>query len=216
MDLLIDHLFSLPMVIFTVPMLMLAVIWLFTLLGLLDLEILDFLGGEGGADATDGASDNALSKLGLDGVPVTIAFTVLDFYGLAISYLLRKYLMPLLDGILTATATGALLAFIAVIVALPLTALCVKPFRDVFRTHEGERKGDLMGTVCTVKTQYVSETFGQAVGDNDMIFSIRASEPNDLKQGSKVILLEFDAHNDTYSVASEADVRAMSSVPHIN
>lgn len=216
MDMLIDYLFSLPMIVFTIPAMILIMVWLFTLLGMLDLEVFDFdTDIESGSDTDASSTGNWLSSLGLDGVPLTVAITMLDIYGLAASYLARKYLMPLVDGILTATAAGAALALISLTIAIPLAAICIKPLRQFFVTHEGARKNDLIGTLCIVKTQTVSESFGQAVAANGMIFSIRSRSPEPLQQGDKVALLEYDPSSDIYWVVSERELMAMSSQPHI-
>ena len=123
-----EYLFSLPMVVFTIPAILILVIWAFSLIGMLDLEILDsFTGGESEAEADNGF----LAKLGLDGVPLTVALTFIDVFGLALTYLARKYLMPLLDGMLTATAIGLLIAAVALIIAIPIAALAIKPRKAV-------------------------------------------------------------------------------------
>lgn len=227
MELFIEYFFSMPMVVFTIPFILFMMIWAATLLGLLDLEFLDAFfggdsldgetaGGEPSGDVDTGESGNLLSKLGLDGAPALVVFTLVDIYGLSFTYLARKYLMPLIDGVLTATAIGAIVAVGALVIAIPITAICVKPIKRFFVTHEGEHKDQLMGTYCIVKTQSVTDSFGQAVGDSGMIFNVRASEPNNIKQGDRVALLEYDSLADTYSVTTEAELLAMSSQPHIS
>lgn len=216
MEMLSDYLFSLPMVVFTVPALLLIMIWLFTLLGMLDLEVFD-LGSDVEVDTDSGSSTggNWLSSIGLDGVPLTVAITFLDIYGLAASYLAKKYLMPLLDGILTATAAGASLALLSLVIAIPIAAICIKPLRRFFITHEGAKKNEMIGTICIVKTQTVSESFGQAVAANGMIFSIRTRSDQAIVQGDKVALLEYDALSDIYWVVGEQELLAMSSQPQL-
>lgn len=47
MDMITEYLFSLPMVVFTIPAILILVIWAFSLIGMLDPELLDsFTGGE--------------------------------------------------------------------------------------------------------------------------------------------------------------------------
>ena len=118
--------------------------------------------------------------------------------------------MPLLDGMLSATAIGFIVAIFAVVIAIPIAAICCKPLRKVFHTHQAVSKKDLHGVICTVTTQTVTESFGQATADDGMVYSVRANTPNELCKGSRIVLLEFSKDTDTYSVASEADVMAMS------
>lgn len=210
MDALISEAFSFPLIVYTIPLILFAVFWLFSLLGAVDMETFDI-----DLD-TDGESDVATSwfeKLGLSGVPLVIALTFVDFYAFIITYMGRKFLQPFLDGIVSGIAAGTIIALLALIIAIPVSALCIKPIRRFFVTHEGERKDELHGTKCTVMTSSVSATFGQAQGDDGMVFSIRAPEPNQLKKGSRVVLLEYSKADDTYSVVAEAELMAMSSSP---
>jgi len=210
MDLFLNEIFSFPTVIFTVPLIILTLLWLMAFAGLLDLEILDF-----GTDSDNDADSNSsswLEKLGLDGVPLTVALTLIDIYAFCFTYLARKYAAPLFDGILTATAQGAVIAIFAVGIALPLSALCIRPLRRFFATHEGVAKGDLIGTICSLKTLSVTETFGQAVTPDGMVLSVRAASPNTLTKGDQVALIEYLAYADCYSIVSQAELMAMSSV----
>ncbi|MCF2947105.1 hypothetical protein L0668_03235 [Paraglaciecola aquimarina] len=208
MDLFLSQIFSFPTIIFTIPLIVLMLFWLLAFAGLVDIELFDF-----DSDAeTVGATGSWLETLGLNGVPLTVALTLLDIYAFAFTYLAKKYLMPLLDGILTSTAIGLIIAVFAVMIAIPISALCIKPLRKVFHTHEGVAKRDLDGTICTVTTQSVTETFGQATTDDGMVFSVRAQTPNDIVKGSRIVLLEFSTEDDSYLVATQSEVMAMSSV----
>ncbi|WP_289029002.1 OB-fold-containig protein [uncultured Paraglaciecola sp.] len=207
MELFLNEVFSFPTIIFTVPLIVFMLFWLMAFAGLIDIEILDF-DSDSDADATSGTW---IESLGLDGVPLTVALTLVDIYAFAFTYLARKYLMPLLDGVLTATAVGFIVAIFAVVIAIPFAAICCKPLRKVFHTHEAVSKKDLHGAICTVTTQTVTESFGQATADDGMVYSIRANTPNDLCKGSRIVLLEFSEETDSYTVASEAEVMAMSS-----
>ena len=213
MELLEEYLFSLPMIVFTIPFLIFLCIWVISLLGLLDLEIFDALSGDVDVEADGG---NIFSSMGLDGVPLLVALTLVDFYGMAFTFVARKFLMPLLDGFMTGTVLGLLMAVGALVLAIPLAAICVKPLRKFFVTHEGESKNNMMGTICVVKTQTVTESFGQAEGDNGMIFSVRAQTPNSIKKGDRIALLEYDSLTDTFSITTEDELMAMSSQPHLN
>lgn len=209
MELFLSEAFSYPTIIFAVPLIVLMLFWLMAFAGLVDIEIFDI---DVDADSdTDAAGGSWLESLGLNGVPLTVVLTLVDIYAFAITYLARKYLTPLFDGILSATAIGFIFAVFAVVVAIPVTALCCKPLRKVFHTHQGVSKKDLDGVICTVTTQTVTESFGQATDNEGMIYSVRANTPNDLHKGSRVVLLEYSKEHDSYVVASEAEVMAMSS-----
>ena len=207
MDLFLNDIFSFPTVIFTVVLIVLSLLWLLTLAGLFDLDILD-IATEGDQE---GGSASWLEKLGLNGVPLTVSLTLLDIYAFSFSYLARKYAAPLFDGVLTATAQGALIAAFAIIIALPLSVVCVRPLRRFFATHEAVSKSDLIGTVCTLTTSSINETFGQAVTADGMLLSVRTASPNTISKGTKIVLIDYLSEQDCYSVVTETELMAMSS-----
>lgn len=217
MDLFLTEVFSFPVVIFTVPLIILMLFWLLAFAGLVDMEIFDVdADAETGSDTSTDAKSSAtgssfLETLGLDGVPLTVALTLVDLYAFAFVYLMRKYLAPLFDGVISATAIGGLMALFAVIIAIPLAAVCIKPLRRFFETHEGADKDQMIGLICTLTTGKVTETFGQAITADGQSLSVRASVPNDLTKGAKVALIQFDRMADTYLVVSEEELMAMSS-----
>lgn len=207
MDLFLNEVFSFPTILFTIPLIVLLLFWLMAFAGLVDIEMFDIE-----ADAqSDSAVGGWLETFGLNGVPLTVALTLVDIYAFALTYLLRKNITPLFDGILSATAIGFIVAMFALMVALPIAALSCKPLRRVFETHEAVSKRDLSGVICTVTTQTVTESFGQAASDDGMVYTVRANTPNDLCKGTRIVLLEYSTEHDSYIVASEAEVMAMSS-----
>ncbi|KXI28260.1 OB-fold-containig protein [Paraglaciecola hydrolytica] len=213
MDLFLNEVFSFPTIIFTIPLIILTLLWLMAFAGLLDLDILDFgTDSDAGGDAEAGSAGTSwLEKLGLNGVPLTVSLTLIDIYAFSFTYLARKYAAPLFDGVLTATAQGAVVAAFAIVIALPLSALCIRPLRRFFITHEGVAKNELIGTICTLTTLSVSETFGQAVTPDGMVLSVRASSPNTIGKGNKIVLIDYLVAQDCYSVVTESELMAMSS-----
>jgi hypothetical protein len=214
MDLFLNEVFSFPTVIFTIPLIVLTLLWLMAFAGLLDLDILDFgTDSDSGSDTdTDATSTSWLETLGLNGVPLTVSLTLIDIYAFSFTYLARKYAAPLFDGVLTATAQGAVVAAFAIIIALPLSALCIRPLRRFFATHEGLAKNELIGTICTLTTLTVNEHFGQAITPDGMVLTVRSASPNTMSKGSKIVLIDYLLEQDCYSVVSEAELMAMSSV----
>jgi len=212
MDNFLEYIFSMPIIVFTIPLMIMIVFWLFALLGAIDIEILD---PDIDTEAADGTGSSFLETLGLDGVPLTVAITLVEIYGFVFIYLARKYIAPLFDGILTATASGFVLAIFALLLAIPFAAYSSKPLRRVFVTHEAIEKSDLIGTYCIVTTQTVTEKFGQARADDGMIYSVRTAEGNQIAGGSRVVLIDFSKTDDTYTVVTEAELMAMSSTQHI-
>ncbi|WJG10059.1 OB-fold-containig protein [Aliiglaciecola sp. LCG003] len=215
MDVFLSEIFSFPTLIFTIPLIVLMLFWLLAFAGLVDIEIFD-MSPDVDADASsnvkaDATGSSFLESLGLDGVPLTVALTIIDIYAFALVYLLRKYLAPLFDGVLSATAIGGILALVSLVIALPLAALSIKPLRRFFVTYEGANKDEMIGLICILTTQKVTSSFGQAVTPDGQTLSVRAQEPNDMLKGSRIALIDFDKITDTYIVVSETELMAMSS-----
>lgn len=189
-----------------------SVFWAFALLGMLDIEILD---GSADTDNADAGNGSFLESLGLDGVPLTVAITLVEIYGFAFVYVARKYISPLFDGILTMTAAGFVIAVLSLIIAIPFAAYTCKPLRRIFEVQEAISKSELIGTYCIVTTQTVTESFGQARADDGMIYSVRTAPGFQIAGGSKVVLIDFNETNDTYTVVTEAELLAMSSHPNL-
>lgn len=213
MDIFLNEVFSFPTIVFAFPLVIFMLFWLLAFAGLVDIEIFDIDGDIEPDIDTDPETQSVswLQKLGLDGVPLIVALTLLNIYAFAFTYLARKHLLPLFDGVLTATAIGAITAFVAVVIALPITAVSVKPLRRLFHTHEAITKNELIGTICTVSTQTVSETFGQVTTDDGMTLSVFAKSPNTMARGSRVVLIEFNKEQDIYQVVTEEELMEMSS-----
>ncbi|MFT5276402.1 MAG: hypothetical protein ACI97K_002807 [Glaciecola sp.] len=212
MDNFLEYIFSFPIIAFTIPLMIMIVFWLFALLGTIDIEILD---PDIETDSTDGAGSSFLESLGLDGVPLTVAITLVEIYGFVFVYLSKKFITPLFDGILSATASGFVIAIFSLVLAIPFAAYSSRPLRRVFITHEAIEKSDLIGTYCIVTTQTVNESFGQARAEDGMIYSVRAAPDHQIAGGSRVVLIDFNRDDDTYTVVTEAELMAMSSTQHI-
>jgi len=204
MDVLLTELFSFPLIFFAFPALVLIFLWLVSVLGFLDIEFLDF--DFDTEIETEGDSSSIFEKLGLDGVPLLVVITLVDFYGLAFSYSAKKIFLPLLDDVLTATAAGGLIAVVSLALAIVVASICVKPLRKFFVVHQGESKDEWVGRICTVTTQQVTESFGQATSDDGLIMTIRANTPNSIIKGTRIVLLEYIQSDDCYNVITEAEL----------
>lgn len=200
-----EYILTFPIIVFTIPLAIMGVFWFFALLGTIDIEILDF---DSDTESSDGAGSSFLESLGLDGVPLTVAITLVEIYGFVFIYLARKYITPLFDGIISATASGLILAFAALVLAIPFAAYTSKPLKRIFKTHEAVKKSDLIGTICVVTTQNVTSSFGQARSEDGMIYSVRTNSKDTIPGGATVVLIDFDALNDTYLVVTQSELMA--------
>ncbi|WP_462156828.1 hypothetical protein [Pseudoalteromonas sp. GB56] len=202
MESFLNEVFSFPMIIFTLPLIFLLMYWALALFGLLDIELLDLNASDNEGDVTGGG--NWLSFLGLEGVPLAASMLFLDFYAWLFTFAGKKIITHLFDGSLTGAAMGSIVALVALIVAIPLTVLSIKPLKRMFKMQLGPNKSELTGKVCVLTTTKVTKDFGQAeLEDGSMILNIRADEPNNLKKGTRLVLLGYDEQTDRYDVISE-------------
>lgn len=202
MDSFLNEIFSFPIIIFTLPLIFLLMYWALALLGLIDIELIDFDVPE--ADSEVQGNGSWLSSLGLDGVPLAVSILFVDFYAWLFTFFGKKIFTQFFDDVLTGAAMGGLVALVAVIIALPLAVLSVKPLKRIFATQLGPNKSELTGKTCILTTTKVTETFGQAeLEDGSMVLSIRADEPNKFNKGTRLILLGYDEETDRYDVMSE-------------
>lgn len=226
-----------PTVVFTIALGIVIVYWLFVLIGALDIDLFggdvdvdvsgaakgigDVLtgGAKGGAEAlhagdaggeVGGDADGDLDGgglwhvLGLGDVPVTISvslITVLAWVG----SLLAMHTLGI-GGWLT-----LVVLVVAVVVALPIAALLIRPIAPVFAVKEGKSNADYVGHLCTVTTGRVDNSFGQATvedGGTVLDIAVRCDRPGQLTRGDKALIIEFDAERQAYIVEPSKDVLA--------
>lgn len=222
-----------PTVVFTIVLGIVLVYWLFVLLGALDIDLFggdvdvdvsgaakgigDVLtgGAKGGAEAfhADGGADGDADAdagglwhgLGLGDVPVTISVSLIVMISWCGSLLVMHYLAG------TAGWQRAIVLVVAIVIALPIAALLVRPLAPVFAVKEGKSNADYIGHGCTITTGSVDDNFGQATvedGGTVLVIQVRCGEPGKLARGDKALIIEFDQARQAYVVEPSADMLA--------
>ena len=229
-----------PTVIFTIALGIVLVYWLFVLLGALDIDLLgggdvDVTGaakgigealtggakagaeafhvdgdagggGDGGGDAdADLDGGGVWHALGLGDVPVTISVSLITTIAWVGSLLAMHYLFT------GGGWRGALVLVAAVVIALPIAALLIRPIAPVFAIKEGKSNADYIGHACTITTGRVDDGFGQATiedGGTVLIIAVRCDRPGALARGDKALVIDFDRERQAYVVEPSADVLA--------
>jgi hypothetical protein len=223
-----------PTVIFSIGLGIALIYWLFVLLGALDIDLLgggdvsgaakgigDVVGAgkgigdavtggaKGGAEALKGAQHDGggvWDLLGLGSVPVTISISFILLAAWCLSLLGMSYGAHVLgDTIVLSLAVGAL----ALGVALPVTAVLVRPLAPVFAVREGKSNKDYVGHVCTVTTGHVDENFGQATvedGGTVLTIAVRCDRKGAIQRGHKALIIDFDPARQAYVVEPANDL----------
>jgi hypothetical protein len=222
-----------PTVLFTIVLGIVLVYWLFVLLGALDVDLFggdvdvditgaakgigDVLtgGAKGGAEAFHADADaggdahgdvdggGLWHGLGLGDVPVTISVSLIVMVGWCGSLLATHYVAG------SAGWQRVAVLVLAIVVALPIAALLVRPLAPVFAVKEGKSNADYIGHGCTITTGSVDDNFGQATiedGGTVLVIQVRCGERGKLARGDKALIIEFDQARQAYVVEPSADM----------
>lgn len=157
----------------------------------------------------DHASETAqtagmLSRLGLGGVPLTLVLTLLSFWGWATTYFVQLFVLSRLPGA-ARLLPGLLVMLGALIPALLLTNLLVRPLRPVFRKLGGAAPRSVVGMSGTVTTPIADPRSGMAAvedGGAGLLLQIR-TQGETLQRGERVVLLSYLPAEHAYLVTSE-------------
>ncbi|MQY16497.1 hypothetical protein SRB5_66960 [Streptomyces sp. RB5] len=203
--------FAFPAVVFSFALLVVIAYWLFAAVSGLGThgDVLD--GGEGigaaegSAEVPHGGLGGALGALGLGGVPVTVVFSLV----VAVAWV-----VALAGGQATDAAgldgTPALLAgcaalCLALVAGWYATWLLARPLRRLLSTGVPERRADLVGRLCTVRTGRVTAGFGQAevpgADGGSVLVQVRAEDGNALSAGSRALIFDYDTEGEFFRVA---------------
>ena len=186
-----DAALGFPAVVFTVLLAPVLAYWLAVVLGALDIDLFGDLGvdgvdadagldigedigggvgghGDAGGDAAgDAATDGGLfagwwQALGLAGVPVTLAASLVVVFGWLVA-LVATAAADSWDVGPTIRLLGGLVVIAVALVAGSLAAsVLARPLGRLFVTTEAESNQAFVGRTCTIRTAGVSTSFGQA------------------------------------------------------
>jgi hypothetical protein len=206
MDQLIATMTTFPTAIWTVLLGVVVLYWLASLLGMVDdvhfghTHSVD-LPAHGHAEGV-GDWAGKLMALGLGGVPFSIVLSIYTLSAWLFSAVIQQYFLWLPNVLHYLLGVGLLVVSGAL--AIPCTAVMLRPLRGLFATHTAQHKLALVGQVCKISTMSVDEQFGRAeVATHGAPFNIRvtAPSPNALAKGSVALILDYDAAQDKYAIA---------------
>lgn len=206
MDQFLTASFSYPTIVYTTLLSIAVGYWLLSLVGIVGLDSLDF-----GADMDVDVDAEAHSDMAAAGffqnapirvIPLSLALTLLFFFGWLVCHTAALYLGPVFNAGLPRLIWGTAILIFGTLIALVLANLAAIPLTPVFKTHASPRKKDLLGRTIEVRTGRVDEHFGSGVADsagNVLIIEIRC-EAGKLKRGDRALVIDYDPKIDCYSV----------------
>lgn len=200
-----------PTIIFTGLVMFVTLYWVVSLLGMADMDTVEL--GESGGEVADlssaGFFTGLMLKFGLYGVPLIIILSLVSLIGWLLSYLYTSFLHQNFDsGILYYVfGTGALI--FVLVVSMWLTGMIISPIRKNIAKIPKRNSSNNVGKVAVVRTLSVTDKHGEAVlndGGAGLILKIRSEiNDNSLKQGDKVLLVEYLDETNTYRVTPVKD-----------
>ncbi len=201
-------LLTFPAVVPTIFLGVVLIYWVLVILGALDIDVINMdwdIDLEMGDDGI-----NFLNVIGVPGLPSSITLSVLIFTFWLICVPSTYYLAWLLPAGIGQIIAGLIILFVAIVLGAQVTVWLVRPLRKVFSDQSHQHSAEhLVGKTCIISTASVDENFGQANyedGGAGLILNVRSTIPNDLKRGSRALMIEYDKHTHSYAVASLEEI----------
>ncbi|MCQ8104022.1 hypothetical protein NP590_07895 [Methylomonas sp. SURF-2] len=187
---------SFPTVVYTIPLGICLVFWLFSLLGVFDVIEVDI-------DSETGLA-GLMATFGLAGVPITLSFSLLFLFAWSLSLCSDAWLLSLLPAGMLHHLAGVAVLILSLVLAVYLTGKITRPLSKLFVTHEARSNRSLLAKSCQITSMSVDENFGQAKvedGGAGLIISVRATTPNDFTQGDSALIYDYDADKNLYFIS---------------
>lgn len=187
-----------PTIIFTGLLVIMAILWVVSLVGIGDLD--------GFEDSADGMFDDALQRFGLAEVPITVLLSIVALVGWLVSVLAQINLLDSFGGTALALAS-IVVGVVAAGVALIVASMASPWLAGIFETHTTHEARDLVGATAEVRSQDVTTDHGYGDARTPDGTSSRvdlraradvAATP--IMVGAVVVLVDYDANANTYIV----------------
>lgn len=190
-----------PTVVFTCLGALCIVLWLLSFVGVVEVD--------GGDDAADGLFDDALEPLGIADVPLLVLVSIVAIVGWVVSVLAQLYLLESLTGLAFAAA-GVGVGLVGLAASVGVTRAVAPAISRALRPTLAAGAQELVGRVAEVRSHTVTSTSGYADttwpdGRGERV-NVRTSDHGEisagaLHSGDRVLLVAWDAADDTYLVA---------------
>lgn len=217
MDPFYENISSFPTAIFTFLLCLCLLYWLVAVLGLVELDVLDFdvpdmdgaveMNPDSGVNNVEGLAGLAM-RFGLYGVPVTIIVSLIALVGWLVSYYAMHYGAAFAPNGPMRWLIGLPVLCIAFYVGVIITAVIIKPLRSLFNKASQQTVQHILGQTAIVRTSRVDRAFGEAAledGGASLILKIRAHGDEIFTRGDRVVLLERLENENAYRVVSEQE-----------
>ncbi len=218
MDPFYQNIASFPTVFFTFFLALSLCYWLFAVLGVVDLEFLDFdvpdVEGELSSTKNSMTVGDVVAglflKFGLNGVPVTIVISIMSLIGWFLCYFIVHYFFGMIPEGILSYLVGLPVVLGCLYISAMVTAFMIKPLRSLFKKSTSHSVKEVLGQTAVVRSLRVDNAFGEAFladGGAGLILKVRTYGETTFKKGDQVVLLEYLEDTHVYRVISEEEFR---------
>ena len=161
----------------------------------------DFHGRPGSGDLAQGhhASWGGIS---FGEVPKVLSLSLLVFFGWTSSLAALYFYPPLAEMANRALWIGAAFSAVAFALAFGATALAVRPINKLLTAGAGPTRSDLVGKLCTIRTQRVDASFGQAEVDHaSSVVQVRDPQGRGFRYGQRAVIFDYDSDKEVFYIA---------------
>lgn len=214
MELFLQTSLAFPVVLLSFALCVAILYWFIAALGIVEVDLLDIeveSSLENHSLQPEGLA-GLLLKLGLNGVPVTLIFTLLFFFAWLFCYFAELLLLRFLPLGILRYPLGLVVVLAALVLAVPVVGMLTRPLRPLFRKLEATSSKSVLGQTAVVRSGRVSLTQGEATledGGAGLILRVRADETLGFKRGDRVVLLEYLEAEHAYRVITEEEFKGI-------
>jgi hypothetical protein len=191
--------------------------WMVVAIGAIDIDFLDFsidLEAGDGLDMSDvvdvsmGGGDHGLfgmflAFLNIGQVPAAVIGTmvIMKMWMFGMAY--HIWIEPELNLDIPLWGTWLMVFVVVCFSSLMLTGLTARPLRGMFEADKLKTSASAVGKTCEVITTKVTDSFGQGEllrNGAAWVINIVCAEPNAVRKGDTVNILNYNQDNDTYTI----------------
>ncbi len=214
----LDSAFAFPTVVYTVLSIVLIGFWATTTLvgaGADAFEDVDFdfdadtdVDLDVGGGAGEGSSSlvrSALEFLGVGNMPLLLALGLESLLAWFTSIVLVTLVGDVTGWVATLVNFAILIG--SLLVGIWVTVKLGRRFAHVFKPTHAAKQREFVGSICTITTDKVTETFGQAeVRDDEggsLVLQVRCRHENDFRSGDRALIYDLDRETGEFHISAD-------------
>lgn len=195
-----------PTAIFTGLVLLCLLYWIALIVGVVDIDALDFGGDSASAESASGL----LMKFGLAEMPNTLVISAIAVVGWLLSFWICASLVRVIPGGPVGLVVNTAILLGTLPLAARLSGWLLAPVRPLFTQMHREHRFEVIGHSAVVRTGEVSPSFGEATvedGGAGLILKVRSFPGEQFKHGDRVVVVER-LDDGSFRVVAETELTA--------